>query len=381
MSRRLIILAAVIASCCPPETAKTITVVKQPPATVDSKDLALPGETHLKNVRQLTFGADNAEAYWAFGGDRLIFQTNRAPYKCDQIEIMSKATGDTKLVSTGKGRTTCSYFLKGDKEIIYASTHESSPECPTPPDNSKGYLWGLFEYDIYKANADGTNLVNLTPNSPGYDAEATVCPKDGSIIFTSTRSGDLELWRMDADGKNLRQLTNLPGYDGGAFFSADCSKIVWRSSRPQGKDLDAYKELLAQKLVKPTKMDIWVANADGTEARQVTYLPGASFAPYFTPDGKRIIFASNYLAPRGPEFDLFGIDIDGTHLERITFAGGFDGFPVFSPDGKTLSFSSNRRDVVKTDKGDVYRLTGGIAGPHDTNVYLADWQDVAHPTY
>ena len=375
MSRRLIV-AALIASCCPPEAAKQTTTVKPvPPAQGSAHDHAMPGETHLKNVRQLTFGADNAEAYWSFSGDRLIFQTNHAPYKCDQIEIMpaagGAANGAAKLVSTGKGRTTCAYFLKGDKEIIYASTHEVSPECPTPPDNSKGYLWGLFDYDIYKANADGSNLVNLTPNTPGYDAEATVCPKDGSILFTSVRSGDLELWRMDADGKNARQLTNAPGYDGGAFFSNDCSKIVWRTNRPQGKDLEAYKELLAQKLVKPTKMDIWVANGDGTEARQVTYLAGASSAPFFTPDGKRVLFSTNFVNPRGPDFDIYAINIDGTGLERITHSPGFDGFPVFSPDGKTLAFSSNRKVL----DGDKYRATGTPAGPNDTNVFLADWVD------
>ncbi len=369
------IIAALAASCCPPEAAKQSTAKPATSTQAAQPDYAMPGETHLKNVRQLTFGGDNAEAYWAFGGDRLIFQTNHAPHKCDQIEIMSKTGGETKLVSTGKGRTTCSYFLKGDKEIIYASTHEVSSECPTPPDMSKGYLWGLFEYDIFKANADGSNLVNLTPNTPGYDAEATVCPKDGSIIFTSVRSGDLELWRMDADGKNLRQLTNTPGYDGGAFFSADCSKIVWRTSRPQGKDLETYKELLAQKLVKPTKMDIWVANSDGTEARQVTYLAGASFAPFFTPDGKRILFSTNFVNPRGPDFDIYMIDIDGTHLERITYGPGFDGFPVFSPDGKTLAFSSNRKDIVDGK----YRATGTPAGPNDTNVFLADWVETPAP--
>lgn len=378
MSRRYL-LVAMVASCCPPEAAKpTITTTVAKPAS-EMRDLALPGEAHLKNVRQMTFGGDNAEAYWSFGGDRLIFQTNHTPYKCDQIEVMSATGGaaTSKLVSTGQGRTTCSYFLKGDQEIIYASTHATSATCPTPPDMSKGYLWALFDYDIYKANPDGSNL-KLLAGGPGYDAEATVCATDGSIIFTSTRSGDLELWRMDADGKNLRQLTDLPGYDGGAFFSADCSKIVWRSSRPQGKDLDAYKALLANKLVKPTRMDLWIANADGTEARQLTYLPGASFAPYFHPDGKRVIFASNYMAPRGPDFDLFSIDINGTHLERITYAPGFDGFPVFSPDGKTLAFSSNRRDVINGAKGDVYRVTGGPAGATDTNVYLADWvNDVA----
>ena len=308
----------ILAGCCPPAPTKKVTEVPTT-AKPEVKDLALPEEVHLKNLHQLTFGGDNAEAYWSFGGDRLILQTNHAPYKCDQIEVLSLKDNASKLVSTGKGRTTCSYFLKGDQEIIYASTHESSPECPTPPDMSKGYLWGLFDYDIYKANADGSNLRKLT-NEKGYDAEATVCPVDGSIVFTSTRSGDLELWRMDADGGNLRQLTNAPGYDGGAFFSADCSKIVWRSSRPAGQDLEEYKALLAQNLVKPTKMDLYVANADGSDARQVTYLPGASFAPFFFPNGKRIIFASNYLNPKSGDFDLFAIDIDGSHLERITYA-------------------------------------------------------------
>ena len=373
MSRILLVL--VIAGCCPEAPKSAVTATK--PST-DVRELAVAGESHLKNLHQITFGADNAEAYWSFSGDRLIFQTNRKPYQCDQIEEMPATGGPSKLVSTGKGRTTCSYFLKGDQEIIYASTHESSPDCPTPPDMSKGYYWGLFEYDIYRANADGSNLRRLT-DTPGYDAEATVCPLDGSIIFTSVRSGDLELWRMDADGKNQRQITNMPGYDGGAVFNPDCSKIAWRASRPHDKDLEEYKSLLAQKLVKPTKMDLWVANADGTEAHQITYLAGASFGPSFYPDGKRIIFASNYLQPRGPEFDLFAINSDGTNLERLTYADGFDGFPMFSPDGKTLSFSSNRRDVVKAadGKSDVYRITGGPAGEHDTNVFIADWVD--HP--
>jgi len=367
----------VAAGCCPSEATRPAVAPRPAGApSAEVKDLATPEETHLHNLHQLTFGADNAEAYWSFGGDRLIMQTNRAPYKCDQIEELTVATGQTRRVSTGKGRTTCSYFLPGDQEIIYASTHEASPDCPTPPDMSKGYYWGLFDYDIYRANADGSNLRRLT-NEKGYDAEATVCPVDGSIVFTSMRSGDPELWRMDADGKNLRQLTSTLGYDGGAFFSADCSRIVWRSSRPQGKDLEEYKALLAHNLVKPTKMDLYIANADGSDARQLTYLPGASFAPFFFPDGKRVIFASNYLAPRGPEFDLFAIDIDGSHLERITYAPSFDGFPMFSPDGKTLAFSSNRRDVVKRDQGEVYRLTGGPAGEHDTNVFIAEW--VEHP--
>jgi Tol biopolymer transport system component len=360
------------AACCTPEPARPAMVPKSP--TPEVVELALPEEVHLRNVRQLTFGGNNAEAYWSFAGDRLILQSDRPPYKCDQIEELDVATRKTRLVSTGKGRTTCAYYLKGDREIVYASTHEAGPDCPRPPDMSKGYNWGLFEYDIYRANADGSNLRNLT-RTPGYDAEATVCAADGSIVFTSTRSGDLELWRMDADGKNVVQLTSAPGYDGGAFFSPDCSKIVWRSSRPQGKELDDYKALLAQNLVKPTKMDLYIANADGSDTRQLTYLPGASFAPFFFPDGKRVLFSSNYVAPRGPEFDLFAIDIDGSNLERITYSGGFDGFPMFSPDGKTLAFASNRRDVIKGAAGNVYRVSGTPAGDSDTNVFLADWVD------
>ncbi|MFN0250692.1 MAG: M28 family peptidase [Kofleriaceae bacterium] len=370
-----------LATCCPPKPAPKQITMPAEDVRPAQKDLALPQEAHFKNTRQLTFGADNAEAYWSFAGDRLIYQTNKKPYGCDQIEVLDTKSGSSTLVSTGKGRTTCAYFLKGDKEIVYGSTHEDSPVCPTPPDNTRGYMWGLFEYDIYKANADGTNLVNLTPNTKGYDAEATVCAKDGAILFTSDRSGDLELWRMDADGKNVKQLTDQPGYDGGAFFSADCSKIVWRSSRPTGKDLEEYKALLAKDLVKPTKMDLYVANADGTDARQVTYLPGAAFAPFFYPDGKRIIFSSNWQNPRSGEFDLFAINIDGTQLEQITFSPGFDGFPMFSPDGKTLAFSSNRRDVIDGK----YRMTGTPAGERDTNVFLVDWVDgpivpVAEPT-
>jgi len=362
-----------VAACFAPPTSMPPTT---PPALLVAKDLVQPGEIHLKNVRQLTFGGDNAEAYWAFGGDRLVYQTNKSPYQCDQIEVLTLADGTSKLVSTGKGRTTCAYFLKGDQEIVYASTHEHGPACPPPPDMSKGYVWSLFEYDIYRANADGSNVRNLTPNTPGYDAEATVCPVDGSIIFTSTRSGDLELWRMDADGKNLKQLTSAPGYDGGAFFSNDCSKIVWRASRPQGAELESYRALLAQNVVRPTKMDLYVANADGTDARRITYLPGAAFAPFFFPDGQRVMFSSNYKNPRSAEFDLFAINIDGTGLEQITFSPGFDGFPVFSPDGKTLAFSSNRRDVVDG----AYRVTGTPAGDKDTNVFLAEWVDGPPPS-
>ncbi|MBZ0231413.1 MAG: M20/M25/M40 family metallo-hydrolase, partial [Deltaproteobacteria bacterium] len=327
-------------------------------------DLRAPEETHLGTLTQLTFGGENAEAYWAFGGDRLIFQTTREGIPCDQIMVMDAAkAGDAKLVSTGKGRTTCSYFFPGDQEILYASTHEKDAACPPPPDRSKGYVWALYDFDIYKASADGSNPTKLFGVDGFYDAEATVCAKDGSVIFTSDKDGDLELYKMDKDGGNVVRLTSAPGYDGGAFFSQDCSKIVWRASRPTGDALADYQALLKEKLVRPSKLEIWVADADGSDARQVTYLDAASFAPYFHPSGTRVLFSSNHGDPKGREFDIWAIDTDGTDLERITYSPGFDGFPMFSPDGKRLAFSSNRGSPPPAP------------GQHnsDTNVFVADW--------
>ncbi len=279
-------------------------------------------------------------------------------------------------VSDGRGATTCSYFLPGDREVIFASTEGGDPACPPRPDHSQGYVWALYRnYDIYRANADGSGARRLT-TTDGYDAEGTVCGKDGSIVFTSVRDGDIDLYRMDADGGNVRRLTHEVGYDGGAFFDADCTHIVWRASRPKpGPELDDYRRLLAQNLVRPTKLELYVANADGSDPTQVTYLDAASFGPAWLPprlgpDGRtpaplgeqRVIFASNYGDPRGREFDLWAIDVAGTRLERITAAPGFDGFPLFSPDGKRLAFASNRATPP---------------GAHDTNVFLADWNDVA----
>ncbi|HEY6081221.1 MAG TPA: M28 family peptidase [Polyangiaceae bacterium] len=313
-------------------------------------------EPHLKQLRQLTSGGENAEAYWSFDGKQLIFQAHHGE-GCDQIYRMPLGQQPVR-VSTGKGATTCAYFLPGDQQIIYASTHLGGDACPPKPDHSQGYVWGLFDsYDIFKANADGSNLTQLT-NSPGYDAEATVCKKDGSIIFTSVRDGDIELYRMNADGGDVKRLTHTPGYDGGAFFNDDCSKIVWRASRPKGPALDEFKSLLGKNLVRPSLLELYVANADGSNATQVTYLNTASFGPYWMPGRERIVFSSNYGDPKGREFDLWAINANGTELERITSSPGFDGFPMFSPDGKTLAFASNRATA---------------AGKHDTNLFLASW--------
>jgi len=325
------------------------------PATPDF--LRDPREAHLSSIEQLSNGGENAEAYWSFDGTQLIFQTTREGYACDQIMRMpADGSAPPALVSTGKGRTTCSYFLPGDREVLYASTHGVDAACPPAPDHSQGYVWALYDYDIYRANVDGSNLRKLTDRA-GYDAEGTVCAKDGSIVFTSDRDGDLELYRMDADGKNVKRLTSTPGYDGGAFFNADCTKLVWRASRPTGKELEEFQRLLGQRLVRPTQLELYVGNADGSDARQVTYLGAASFAPYFFPSGNRIIFSSNYGDPKGREFDLWAVDTDGTDLERITYSEGFDGFPMFSPDGSRLAFSSNRHHAKEGD----------------TNVFVARW--------
>lgn len=322
--------------------------------------LAVEGEKRLANIKQLTFGGENAEAYFSSDGKQLIFQSKRDGRGCDQIYTMNIDGSNTKMVSNGEGRTTCSYFFKDRKNVLYGSTHGAGKDCPPNPDFSKGYVWAIYpEYDIYTATPHGKNIKPLAP-APGYDAEATVSPDGKKIIFTSMRDGDLDLYIMDKGGKNIKRLTTELGYDGGAFFSPDSKQIVYRSFHPKTEaEVARYKDRLANNLIEPTVFEIWVMNADGSNKRQVTNLKTASFAPFFTPDGKSIIFCTNYFAtdPRKRNFDLAVIKVDGTGLERVTFNETFDGFPMFSPDGKKLVFASNRNSAK----------TG------DTNVFIADW--------
>lgn len=316
-------------------------------------------EKHLRNIRQLTFGGQNAEAYFSPDGKKLIFQSTRDPFHCDQIFTMNVDGSDPKLVSTGKGRTTCSYFFGDGKRILYSSTQLGGEECPPKPDYSRGYVWAIYpSFDIFTANADGSDVKRLT-NTPGYDAEATLSIDGKKIVFTSVRDGDLDIYTMDADGKHVKQLTHELGYDGGPFFSPDGKLIVYRAHHPKTEqEIRDYKDLLKQNLIRPTYLEIWLMNADGSHKRQITNLGAASFAPSFFPDGKRIIFASNVGSTGGMgNFELYAVDLDGKNLERITFTEGFDGFPVFSPDGKKLVWVSGRNGKV----------------PHETNIFIADW--------
>jgi Tol biopolymer transport system component/Zn-dependent M28 family amino/carboxypeptidase len=317
------------------------------------------GERHLQDVRQLTFGGENAEAYFSPDGTRLIYQSTPPGASCDQQFVMDLVTGETKRVSSGKGRTTCGYFRfpQGDR-IVYASTEATAAECPPPPDRSKGYVWAVYDgYDLYEAMPDGSQARRLT-QTPGYDAEATWCPKGGKLVFTSERDGDLDLYEMSESGA-VKRLTSAPGYDGGAFYNPDCSEIVWRASRPTGAALSEFRDLLANGLVRPTALELFLAKADGSGPRQLTSNGAANFCPYFHPDGKRIVYSSNAGSPDGREFDLWLIAKTGGAAERLTAAPGFDGFPQFSPDGKRLVWGSNRANP----KG------------HETNLFLARWMD------
>jgi Tol biopolymer transport system component len=317
---------------------------------------ANPEERHLANVRQLTFGGENAEAYFNWAGDKLVFQSTHPPHKADQIFTMNIDGSDMRLVSTGKGRTTCSYWFPDGENLIYASTHLGGDEPPPPADRSQGYVWPIYgTYDVFRCRADGSDLTRLT-DSPGYDAEASVSPDGKKIAYTSVASGDLEIWTMNADGSGKKQITHSLGYDGGPFFSWDGKWICYRSNRPKGAELTQYLDLLHRELVGPFDLDLRIVPADGGEPRTVIELPGSQFCPFFHPDGKRLIFASNH-AGSVMEFDLWLVNLDGTGLEQVTYEPSFDGFPMFSHDAKHLVWASNRH--------------GAKMG--DTNIYIADW--------
>ena len=316
------------------------------------------GETRFGRITQLTAGGENAEAYFSSDGQKLIFQSTRDGRSCDQQYVMNIDGTGLQRVSTGAGKTTCGYFYNDDQRILFSSTHAADSVCPPRPDPSQGYVWGLDPFEIYTARPDGSDLQRLT-NWNAYTAEATVAPDGQRIVFTSTKDGDLEIYTMRVDGSDVRRLTNAAGYDGGPFFSPDGTRIVYRAYHPtDSAELAAYRELLGRNMVRPSRMEIWIMNADGSGQRQITQLGGANFAPYFTPDGQRIIFSSNHKNPRSSNFDLYLINLDGSGLEQVTTNPAFDGFPMFTPDGTKLIWASNRH----------------AEKPTDTNLFLAEWK-------
>ena len=316
------------------------------------------GEDHFRVIRQLTFGGENAEAYFSHDGKWLTLQSRQDGHPCDQQYVMRVDGAGVHRISDGRGKTTCGWFFPGNERLFFASSSAHDSICPPKPDPSKGYVWPLDRYDIYTINRDGSNLRRLT-HYDVYTAEGVLSSDGKRIVFTSLKDGDLDIYTMNTDGSDVRRLTNTPGYDGGAWWSPDGRQIVYRANHPtDSAELHAYRDLLAQGLVKPARVELFVMNADGSDQRQITHLGGANFGPSWTPDGTRIIFSSNYQNPRSGNFDLFLVNPDGTGLEQITFDQSFDGFPMFSPDGKKVVWASNRR----ADQ------------PGETNIFIADWQ-------
>ena len=343
----------VAAVACHGGAARPVTPAPAPAAA----PLAV-AEPHLANIRQLTHGGENAEAYFSADGKRLIFQSTRDGRSCDQEYVMNADGSGQHRISDGTGKTTCGYFFAYDTKVFYASTRAADTACPPKPDPSKGYVWGLDRYDIYTANPDGTGTERLTNNGV-YTAEGTLSPDGKTIVFTSLKDGDLDIYTMNVDGSNVRRLTHSTGYDGGPFFSPDGKRIVYRAYHPtDSTELAQYEKLLHQSIVRPNKMEIWVMNADGSDQHQITHLGGANFAPFFTPDGRKIIFSSNYKSPHSGDFDLYLVNDDGSGLEQVTTAAGFDGFPQFSPDGRQLVWASSRN----------------ATGEHQLDLFIADWK-------
>ena len=357
-----VLICAALAACAP---ADGLEPAPRPDPGVETGSVVVENllderEVHFANLRQLTFGGQNAEAYFSADDQWLIFQATPRNGGCDQQYTMKKDGSDLSLVSTGSGRTTCGYFIPGTERLLYSSTHLSGDACPAEPDHSQGYVWAIYSsYDVFSTDLDGDNMVRLTATE-GYDAEATLSRDGEWIVFTSTRDGDLDIYKMRPDGSDVIRLTEAVGYDGGPFFSTDGTMIVYRAYHPTAEeDIADYKQLLGQSLIRPSQLDIWVMNADGSDKRRLTDNAAANFGPYFFPSGDRVIFSSNMGDPNGREFDLWTVDTVGENLEQITFTGEFDGFPMFNSDGTQLVFASNRGNEL----------------PRETNLFITDWVD------
>jgi TolB protein len=322
-------------------------------------------DRHMKNVTQLTFEGDNGEAYFSPDNGKLIYQSSRGGYGCDKIWVMNIDGSDKRRLSPDHGAHTCSFFFPDGKKIIFASTSHLPGDCPPRPKLSRGahFIWPLFPYDIFVANADGSGLKKITDN-PKYDAEPIVSADGKQIVFGSQRYGDFDIYIMNADGSNVRRLTDKVGYDGGPWFSPDGKKIVWRAWYPETQEeLALWRDCMEKNYIIGVPLDLWIMDVDGTNKVRLTQNGATNWSPSYHPDGKRLIFSSNMddwhedIQKFGHNFELYLINIDGTELERITFNNVFDSFPMFSHDGKKLAFASNRNPQK----------------PRATDIFIADW--------
>ncbi|NQV29761.1 MAG: PD40 domain-containing protein [Candidatus Marinimicrobia bacterium] len=303
----------------------------------------------LSNVEQLTFVGDNGEAYWGPKGEEIIFQSKRDGNACDKIYIMNADGSNQRMVSPDVGAHTCSYFSIDKERIIFASTFGVVDSCPPrPKPQGNKYLWSLFPYDIYSSKPDGTDLVRIRENA-GYDAEPTVSYLTGKVIFTSEIDDDLELFTMNIDGSDVNRLTNHLGYDGGPYFSPDAQKIVWRAWYPETpEDTLRWQENMALNQVEAVPLDIYSMDADGKNIIRLTNNGATNWAPSWHPNGRQVVFSSNMddwndeVKAYGHNFELYMINLDGSGLVRLTNNTFFDSFPMFSPDGKSMAFASNR---------------------------------------
>ena len=351
-------LAAMIASVAGCSSTPSSAGAPAPAPGVNIPRPSDAGEPHLTNIHQITDGGENAEAYFSTDGKWITFQSSRNGRTCDQQYVMRSDGSGLHRVSNGNGKTTCGWFIPGTNRLFFGSSHMHDSICPPKPDPSKGYVWPLDKFDIFTVNRDGTDMRRLT-NYDVYTAEGVLSPDGKRIVFTSLKGGDLDIYTMNIDGTDVKQLTDAPGYDGGAWWSPDGTKIVYRAHHPKDSlELAQYRDLLAAGLIRPSKVELFVMNADGSDNRQITHLGGANFGPSWTPDGKRIIFSSNHKTPRSGNFDLYLVNLDGSNLEQVTTNPVFDGFPMFSPDGRHIIWASNRFDQKQTE----------------TNLFIADWR-------
>jgi Tol biopolymer transport system component len=319
------------------------------------------GEDHLTKVTQLTFTGENTQASFSPDNKNIIFQSTRNRLRCDAIFRMHSDGSDISQISSGKGIASSAVISPDNNSIIYSSTQKVDYQCPSKPEYSKAYSWLLYSsYDLFKDELTGGSDERIIKSS-SYDGGAVYSPKGDKIIFSSGRTGDLELYIANSDGNNVKQLTNIDGYDGDAVFSRDGKYIVWRASRPKGNDLHDYRYQLSQGIIKEGKFEIFMMKLAGGKPIQLTNNGATNFSPSFDPNSNNIIFSSNMSQKDGRNYDIYTLNLKTRKLERITYYSGFDGYPVFSSDGKKLLFTSSRNFRYKAEKN-IFIVNWDVAG-------------------